>query len=118
MQEAASAAKLSNIGRWMPRKIGNDSLMKPKPDFEKIQTQLQAIRPKKFYRLIAIIFLLFSGLFFTKALSDENTILFVAVGGIFLIVAVAIWAIGQMAHTYKAIIESLLNEIEKDAADG
>ena len=118
MQEAASAAKLSNLGRWMPRKIGDDSLMKPKPDLKMIQTQLQAIRPKKFYRLIATVFLLFSALFFTKGLSDEKTILFVAVGGIFLVVAVAIWAIGQMAHTYKAIIESLLNEIEKDAADG
>ena len=101
----------------MPRKIGDDSLMKRKPDLEMIQTQLQAIRPKKFYRLAAIIFLLFSGLFFTKGLSDEKTLLFVAVGGIFLVVAVAIWAIGQMAHTYKAIIESLLIEIEKDSTD-
>jgi hypothetical protein len=92
--------------------------MKPKPDFEKIQTQLQAIKPKGFYRLIAIVFLLFSGLFFAKALSVEKALPFVAVGGIFLVVAVAIWAIGQMAHTYKAIIESLLSVIGEDSADG
>lgn len=85
--------------------------MKSKPNLEEIDAQLQAIKPKAFYNLMATIFLILAGLFTAKGLADERS-LFVAVGGIFLVVAVAIWAIGRMAHTYKAIIESLLDEID------
>lgn len=83
-------------------------------DLEKIKSEVRKVRSPRFYMALTMLFAFLAGMqiFYALYHGVENHLYHIAMGGMWLVVAVAIYTIGFMANHYKAVIEKLIRYIQ------
>ncbi|MCK5477241.1 MAG: hypothetical protein KAI55_04945 [Candidatus Aenigmarchaeota archaeon] len=86
--------------------------MKNKLNLEDIEKEISKIKPPSFYFIVMFLFSFMAGMSIFYAFYHDYNLIYVAVGGIWLVVAFAIYMIGYILNHYKIIIEDLIREIK------
>jgi uncharacterized membrane protein len=96
----------------------NDNIMK-ESELREIENTIAKIKAQTFYGVLTIIFSFLAGMqiFYWLYHKNEHNLYHVALGGMWLVVGIAIYINGYISNYYKRIIKQLLFEVHKQKRD-
>ena len=85
--------------------------MEKKVELDKIEKEIEKIRPLVFYGILNAFLSFIGGMFIFYGLYHGKQLLYLGVGGIWIVAGIAVYVIGHISNHYKEIISQLIGKL-------